>query len=361
MTKATITTVIPTFRRPSLLKRAIESVLSQSFKDLIVCVYDNASGDETEAIVREFAKQDSRVFYYKNNENIGAMANITQGLNAVTTQFYSLLSDDDFLLPNFYESAIKEFQKNPTIGFVGTKTMLINLIDKKIQYRNQDWSAGLYEPSNEIISKMYSSHFVTTGVLLSKDLSALIGIFEASGSDLLYITIAAAIVPFVILDSYGAAITLHEGAYSMIGEGVAKESIPILYEYFLATLANIINLHLPNERKIHLLMLIIKSYLLLFDTKKLNHLVDKHNEYGIENIMLLPSLISYRGFVGKIYSFLPKKIHALITMFFKLTKFFKKILNRKTKSDSVVLSKDAYMLLKTHNSDISKLMLYLGK
>jgi glycosyltransferase involved in cell wall biosynthesis len=361
MTDTVITTVIPTFRRPALLKRAIESVLSQSFKHLIVCIYDNASGDETEAIVKAFSERDSRVFYFRNNENIGAQANIIQGLNAVTTPFYSLLSDDDFLLPDFYEQAITAFNTNPTIGFVCSKTIVIDLIDKKIQYRNQDWSAGLHEPSNEIISKMYSSHFTTTGVLLSKDLSRLIGVFEPSGSDLLYMTMAAATVPFVTLDSYGAAIILHESAYSIIGEGIVKESVPILYEHLLSTLSQVMSLPLPSEQKIHLLMHVLKTYLLLFDTKKLNFLVNNHNETGIDDIMRLPTLTSNRGFVSTLYRFLHPKLHSLFTALFKITKLLKQLVSRKRKTNWAVLPKDAYTLLETYDCDIAKLMPYFQK
>lgn len=361
MTDTVITTVIPTFRRPALLKRAMESVLSQSFKHLIVCVYDNASGDETETIVRSFAERDKRVFYFRNHENIGAQANIIQGLNAVTTPFYSLLSDDDFLLPDFYEQAINAFNINPTSGFVCSKTIVIDLIDQKIQYANQDWTAGFYEPSNEIISKMYASHFTTTGVLLSKDLSQLIGVFEPSGSDLLYMTMAAAAVPFVTLDSYGAAIILHESAYSIIGEGIVKESVPTLYEHLLSTLAQVMNLTLPSEQKIHLLMHVLKTYLLLFDTKKLNFLVGTQNETGLDDIMRLPALTSNRGFVSRFYRLLHPKLHSLLTVLFKITKSVKQLVSRKTKTNWVVLPKDAYTLLENYHSDIAKLMPYLQR
>lgn len=360
MTTAIITTVIPTFRRPILLKRAIESVLTQSFKDVIVCVYDNASGDDTEKIVREFIERDNRVLYYKNSENIGAQANIIKGLAAVTTPFYSLLSDDDFLLPDFYETAVKEFNANPNIGFVCLKTMVIDLISKKIQYRNQDWKPGLYEPSNEVVSKMYLSHFVTTSVLLSTKLRETIGSFEPSGSDSLYMTIAAAAVPFVVLDNYGGALTLHEEAYSVIGEGIVKESIPTLYEHLLFTIDNVMTLTLPSERKIHLLMHILKSYQQHFDTKKLNYELNKNIEDGLENILLLPSLTTQRELKAAFYSFFPEKTHFLISACFRLKNTVKKMLATETKSvDWVDLKKEACSLLEERNSDILKLAPYL--
>ena len=55
-----ITTVIPTFRRPYLLRRAIQSVLNQIYPDFQVWVFDDDSGDETAAVVSEMAQVDAR-------------------------------------------------------------------------------------------------------------------------------------------------------------------------------------------------------------------------------------------------------------------------------------------------------------
>ena len=49
----TITTVIPTYRRPELLQRAIRSVLDQSYPHFKICVYDNASNDRTPDVVKQ--------------------------------------------------------------------------------------------------------------------------------------------------------------------------------------------------------------------------------------------------------------------------------------------------------------------
>jgi glycosyltransferase involved in cell wall biosynthesis len=61
---AQITTVIPTYRRPRLLSRAIRSVLSQNYPHLEVHVYDNGSGDGTPQVVAELAERDPRVKYH---------------------------------------------------------------------------------------------------------------------------------------------------------------------------------------------------------------------------------------------------------------------------------------------------------
>ncbi|RLA46687.1 MAG: hypothetical protein DRR42_18195 [Gammaproteobacteria bacterium] len=368
MTEPIITTVIPTFRRPLLLRRAVESVLAQSFKNLVVCIYDNDSGDETEEVVKGLIKRDSRIIYFKNSQNIGGVANISQGLERVNTPYYSLLSDDDFLLPGFYENAVKALEIFPEARFICSKTVVIDLIDKKLQFRNQDWAPGVYEPSGEVVSKMHSSHFVTTGVLLSKDLRDSIGVFEPSGSDSLYTTIAAASFPFVVLDSYGAAVILHENAYSMLEGGAGKESISTLYENLLSSVDNVMKMNLLPEMKVHLLMQIMASYNQYFDIKKLNFLLSEAQVNEMKALAILPSFISARGLLTRVFSMVPRRIYLLLVSSIrldrvveKLTAFIKRIKHRLLGSRWIDLPEGAYSLLKSVDSDMLKLLPYLKR
>jgi len=104
--RALVTTVIPTYRRPQLLQRAILSALRQTMSQVEVVVCDNASGDETEEVVNEIARRDRRVRYYSHPTNIGSYRNFNFGIQAVQTPYFSLLSDDDILAPKFYETTL---------------------------------------------------------------------------------------------------------------------------------------------------------------------------------------------------------------------------------------------------------------
>lgn len=112
-----VTTVIPTYRRPHLLERAITSVLQQTYPHLRVCVYDNASGDETGEIVARLAQADPRVRYHCHAENIGMAANFTFALEHIETPFFSILADDDYLLPGFFATAMQGFDAHPDAMF----------------------------------------------------------------------------------------------------------------------------------------------------------------------------------------------------------------------------------------------------
>ncbi len=121
-----ITTIIPTYRRPKLLKRAIESVLNQTYPHIQLLILDNQSNDETKELVYEMMKKDARIIYHCHKTNIGANANFQFGLEQVKTPYFSFLSDDDFLLPRFYETTLEGFKRFPEIGFCAGACLYVN-------------------------------------------------------------------------------------------------------------------------------------------------------------------------------------------------------------------------------------------
>lgn len=118
MSEPRITVILPTYRRPQLLKRAIESVLAQTYPDFLLCIYDNASGDETAEVAHSFQQRDSRIHYHCHPQNIGSLANFAYGIERVQTPYFSVFSDDDHLLPTLFATALATYRKYPDAGMV---------------------------------------------------------------------------------------------------------------------------------------------------------------------------------------------------------------------------------------------------
>ena len=132
-----VTTIIPTYERPVLMKRAVLSVLGQSYSDFIVQILDNASTDNTASVARELIKVDSRVQYYRHKKNIGSLNNMIYGMQNVTTRYFNILCDDDVLLPEFMRDALLVHeQSNSRLAFVSTRVVAVNeggqFVDKMI-------------------------------------------------------------------------------------------------------------------------------------------------------------------------------------------------------------------------------------
>jgi len=214
--KPLITTIIPTYRRPKLLKRAILSVLNQTYSNFQVCVYDNASGDKTADIVKELAKKDLRVKYYCHSYNTGSFNNLDFGLKQISTPYFSILSDDDILLPNFYEEAIKGFKKYPEAGFIATQTIIATDNDiKGISFENYD--EKLYKSPEGFLGISDREAITWTGILFKKEVIKKVGLLDekvGGPSDADFLLRISSIFSYGVLKFPGAIYYINELSFS---------------------------------------------------------------------------------------------------------------------------------------------------
>lgn len=108
MVKPTISVVIPTHNRAKLLKRAINSVLRQTFEDFELIVVDDASLDNTSEVVESI--NDGRIRYVRLEKNSGGPVARNTGIKKARGKFIALLDDDDEWLPNRLELQIEKFE-----------------------------------------------------------------------------------------------------------------------------------------------------------------------------------------------------------------------------------------------------------
>ena len=143
---ARVTVAIPTYNRAPLLGQAIESVLGQSYGDLRLLVADNASTDETAAVVASY--DDPRVEYVRRAENTGLLANFDDCLRRFDTEYSLLLGDDDLLRPSFLEETVPILDAHPRVGMVHTAFSIIDG-DGRVVEEQTDWTYRLTEDTVE--------------------------------------------------------------------------------------------------------------------------------------------------------------------------------------------------------------------
>ena len=101
---------IPTFNRADLLELCLSTVLPQvlQFADEVECVVsDNASSDRTAAVMSEYTKLYS-LRYFRNEENIGIIANITKCASELALgEFILMIGDDDTLCAGSLEKILR--------------------------------------------------------------------------------------------------------------------------------------------------------------------------------------------------------------------------------------------------------------
>ena len=106
-----VTIVIPTLDRPEYLKRALESIQSQSLMPAHVIIADNASTDETRQLVDQYLEKIFNLKYFRHNKKIDAIFNWISAVEKVETKFCKIVWDDDWLEPNCIERLVFLQQK----------------------------------------------------------------------------------------------------------------------------------------------------------------------------------------------------------------------------------------------------------
>jgi glycosyltransferase involved in cell wall biosynthesis len=215
MSEPFITIIIPTYKRPKLLKRAIFSALNQTFSRIQVIVYDDASNDETEEIVRECIEKDPRIAYHRHEQNIGLIQNYQYSLSRVKTEYFSFLSDDDVLFPWFCEETLQGFKQSPKCAFSAGSAIIMSEEGKVIRVPLDLWKReGVFAPPEGVL-EMISKYPIPSCILFHRKVIDTISIDRDNSLtwDCDFLLQSAARFPFHI-SKRPCGIYLHHSSFS---------------------------------------------------------------------------------------------------------------------------------------------------
>jgi glycosyltransferase involved in cell wall biosynthesis len=112
-----VSVVIPLFAKERHIKRALNSVLAQSFRDFEVLVVDDGSTDGGADVVGVVG--DPRVRLLRQ-ENAGESAARNRGIAEAQAELVALLDADDEWLPDFLSTVLEAYERFPQAGMFGT-------------------------------------------------------------------------------------------------------------------------------------------------------------------------------------------------------------------------------------------------
>ena len=114
-----ISICIPTYNRCQHLANCLNSIIlntNYNRLDVQICVSDNCSTDETEAVVRH-AQEKIDIVYRKNKTNLGMSINFLNVINMADGKYAWIIGDDDLLMPNTFERLLKIMDQNNGVNF----------------------------------------------------------------------------------------------------------------------------------------------------------------------------------------------------------------------------------------------------
>jgi glycosyltransferase involved in cell wall biosynthesis len=109
------------------LSEAISSIQEQSFEDWELIIIDDHSSDKTAEIAKQFAAENERVRYFRNEENLGIPRGRNRALKEACGEYIAVLdSDDIWLSEKKLQRQVEFLDTHPEHGVVGTWTRNID-------------------------------------------------------------------------------------------------------------------------------------------------------------------------------------------------------------------------------------------
>lgn len=167
-----ISVVITTHNRDEELKRAIESVLNQTYKHIELIVIDDNPSSSTQKIVFEFKEV---LNYYISHEN-GLSSSRNKGIELSNGEFIVFLDDDDVLKDdsiekrrNLFLELDDEIKNQTAIIYSGCSILLTN--EKRITYNSPNIKGCMFKSlSNGLIKTIPSTFFINKRILIENEI-----------------------------------------------------------------------------------------------------------------------------------------------------------------------------------------------
>lgn len=152
---------MPCYNAEKYLGQAIESILSQTYSQFELVILDDGSTDNSRQIVEGYAKRDSRIKLFLNEENKGLVYTRNRGIALCESEYVALMDADDLAPSNRLQSELLFLENNPDIGAVGGR---YQLIDENNSIINTKYPAVFTK--SEIRAAMFFRNVIANGSVM---------------------------------------------------------------------------------------------------------------------------------------------------------------------------------------------------
>ncbi|MDP8208205.1 MAG: glycosyltransferase family 2 protein [Candidatus Electryonea clarkiae] len=182
-----ISVVIPLYNKVRHIKRAIDSVLAQTYREFELIIINDGSTDKSEHVLEDYTDPRIRLIHREHINSWGGHAARNLGIENAKYEFIAFLDADDEWMPDYLETIVLLIEKYPGVGAWSTAYCRIEKDGSQREWQGNvviiigDRNAGIID-----IFSRYARPFYTSSITIRKKALILIGGFPdgvASGGD----------------------------------------------------------------------------------------------------------------------------------------------------------------------------------
>ena len=161
-----ISVIIPVYNLEKYIKKCLESVVNQTYRQLEIIIIDDGSTDDSIKIIEEYLK-DKRVKFIKQNKE-GVYAARNKAIALATGDYISFVDGDDWLELSAYEKLVKNIEGEDLIIFDFDKydDLKNRILEKRKSLKelknilNEDNQYLIMTYNNEAWNKIYKTSYL---------------------------------------------------------------------------------------------------------------------------------------------------------------------------------------------------------
>lgn len=118
--------IVPNYNHAQYIGHALQGILGQSRPPDELIVIDDASSDNSIAVIEEIVARDPRIRLVRNERNLGVIATVNKGLHLAKSDYVCFSAADDVLYVEFAERSMDLLASYPSAGLCSTTTNIID-------------------------------------------------------------------------------------------------------------------------------------------------------------------------------------------------------------------------------------------
>lgn len=149
-----LSVIIPVYNAEKSVSSAIESVLSQTFKDIEIVIVNDGSTDSSGSVIKKYAESDSRIVYIDKEKNAGLSAARNSALEVITGEYFTFVDADDWIEANAYMTIVSRTDDADVVVYGFYHDTLDKDGNVSVSVGDSTGESGVFTEKKDIIEKV---------------------------------------------------------------------------------------------------------------------------------------------------------------------------------------------------------------
>jgi glycosyltransferase involved in cell wall biosynthesis len=126
-----VSVLVPVFNQFNVIEQTLNSIISQTYKNIEIIVTDDCSTDHTQELIDRIAKNNSCIKLYLQNPNLGITQNYNFAASKAAGKYVAIFAGDDVMFPDKIAEQVELLEKNPDASFCHHAVEVLDSVTNK--------------------------------------------------------------------------------------------------------------------------------------------------------------------------------------------------------------------------------------